>query len=269
MLLFCLFLLFAAAVTAVVVRLGAAAWLAALCFLPAFLLAHVLYVFICWLLTFGWDPSAPDGSTSPAARKLAVVTGRYVSFFGGARPRLTGLDKLPEKERFLFVCNHRSMFDPLIAMGWLGPWEIAFISKPSNLKIPLIGRAARTAGFLAIDRENDREALKTILTAVDYLKRGVCSVGIYPEGTRSRTGELLPFHSGSFKIAQRAKAPLVIACVHGTEKLRHGFLLHPRPCWLEILETVPAETVRGMSTQELAAYSRERIEARLKEVEGT
>ncbi len=268
MLLFCVFLLFAAAVTAVIVRLGAAAWLAALCFLPAFLLAHVLYVFICWLLTFGWDPSAPDGSTSPAARKLAVVTGRYVSFFGGARPRLTGLDKLPEKERFLFVCNHRSMFDPLTVMGFLPEQDIAFISKPSNMAIPLVGDAARTVGFLAIDRENDRAALKTILQAADYLKRGLCSIGIYPEGTRSRTGELLPFHSGSFKIAQRAKAPLVIACVHGTEKARRGLFLRPRRGYLEILDCLAAERVAAMSTQELAAYSRALIETRLKEVEG-
>ena len=175
---------------------------------------------------------------------------------------------LPEGERFLFVCNHRTLFDPLMVMGWLGKWQIAFISKPENLAIPLVGPAARTACFLAIDRENDRAALRTILTAVDYMKRDLCSVGIYPEGTRSRDGQLLPFHSGSFKIAQRAKAPLVIACVHGTEELRHGFCFRPHECWLEILETLPAERVGAMSTQQLADYSRELMEKRLKEAEG-
>ena len=199
----------------------------------------------------------------------AAQLGQFLCLYAGVRTVIRGREKFPASGRFLFVCNHRSMFDPLIAMGWLGPWEIAFISKPSNLKIPLIGRAARTAGFLAIDRENDREALKTILTAVDYLKRGVCSVGIYPEGTRSRTGELLPFHSGSFKIAQRAHAPLVIACVHGTEKAKRAYFLHPHRCDLEILECLPAERVKAMSTQELASYSREKIEACLKEAERT
>ena len=266
MLLVCLFLLFAAAVTAGIVLAGGPGWLAALCFLPAFLLAHVLYLLVARLLALGHDPTRPDGTLSPAAQALAGITGRYVCTVGGARPRVTGLEKLPEG-RFLFVSNHRSLFDPLIVMGWLEERHIAFISKPANMNIPLVGGSARAAGFLAIDRENDRAALKTILTAVDYLKRDLCSIGIYPEGTRSRDGGLLPFHSGSFKIAQRAKVPLVIACVHGTEKLKPLFCLRPRTCWLEILETLPAETVKSMSTQELAEHSRALIERRLKEAE--
>ena len=100
-------------------------------------------------------------------------------------PHLRGLEKLPKEGRFLFVCNHRSLFDPLMVMGYLADWNIAFISKPSNMRIPLAGDLAYAAGFLAIDRENDRAALKTILTAADYMKRDLCSIGIYPEGTRT------------------------------------------------------------------------------------
>lgn len=266
MLLLCLFLLFAACVTAGVVLAGGPGWLAALCFLPAFLLGHVLYLLIARLLALGHDPSRPDGTVSSAAQALAGITGRYLCTLGGARPRISGLDKLPAG-RFLFVSNHRSLFDPLLVMGWLEERHIAFVSKPSNMRIPLVGGSARAAGFLAIDRENDRAALKTILAAVDYLRRDLCSIGIYPEGTRTRDGALLPFHSGSFKIAQRAPAPLVIACVRGTEKLKPWFLLRPRPCFLEILETLPAERVKSMSTQELSDYSRALIERRLKEAE--
>ena len=262
-------LLFAAAVTAAVVLAGGAVWLAALCFVPAFLLGHLLLILVSYLVTRRSDPSAPDGSPSPFARAEAGITGRYVCLLGGVRPRITGLEKLPENERFLFVCNHRTGFDPLMVMGWLDRWQIAFISKPENLSLPLFGHIARAACFLSLDRDNDRAALKSILTAVDYMKRDFCSIGIYPEGTRSRTGELLPFHSGSFKIAQRAKAPLVIACVHGTEKLKPFYFLRPRPCCLEILETLPAEQVKSMSTHELADHSRALIERCLKEAEGT
>ena len=220
------------------------------------------------LLSRGTDLSRPGEKQNRFTRRGAEALGQILCLYGGVRPVLSGLEKLPESERFLFVCNHRSLFDPLIVMGFLGKWNIAFISKPSNMQIPLVGPAARTAGFLAIDRDNDRAALKTILTAADYIKRGVCSIGIYPEGTRSRDGALLPFHSGSFKIAQRAKCPLVIACVHGTEKAGRGLFLCPRRAYLEILETLPAEQVGSMSTQELAEHSRALIEARLKEVEG-
>lgn len=264
---FGLFLLFAAAGAAAVVLLGGAVWLAVLGFALAFALAHVLFLLMFWLLTRGTDLPRPGTRQNRRARTAAEQVGQFLCLYGGVRPRLTGLEKLPEGRRFLFVCNHRSMFDPLMVMGYLQRWNIQFVSKPSNMALPLAGGIARAAGFLAIDRENDRKALKAILTAVDYLRRGVCSVGIYPEGTRSRSGGLLPFHSGSFKIAQRAKAPLVIACVHGTEKLKPFFCLRPRPCWLEILETVPAETAAEMSTQELADYSRARMEERLKEAE--
>ena len=163
--------------------------------------------------------------------------------------------------RFLYVCNHRSGFDPVIVMDKLRRYEISFISKPSNMKLPLIGRVAYAAGFLAIDRENDRNALRTILTAADYMKRDICSMGIYPEGTRSRTGELLPFHAGSLKAAQKAKVPIVVACCSGGEKImkRKGF--GGTKVYLDILEVIPAETVCGMKTTELS----ERIQGAIRE----
>ena len=143
--------------------------------------------------------------------------------------------------------------------------ESLFKEKPSNLQIPMVGDIAYTAGYLAINRENDREALKTILQAADYLKRGVCSIGIFPEGTRTRTGKLQDFHAGSFKIAQRANVPLVIACVRDTEKVSHRLFLRPTKVYLDILEVLPAQQVKAMSTRDLAEYSRNKILEVIKE----
>ncbi len=86
---------------------------------------------------------------------------------------------------------------------------------------------------------------------------------IYPEGTRSRTGALLPFHAGSFKIAQKAGVPLAIACVSGTDRIRHRWLFHSTKVELRILELLPADRVKTMSTQDLAAYSKGKIEEAL------
>ena len=261
MLVFWLFLLFAAAVTAAVVLAGGGVPLAVLSFVLAFLLAVVIFLLVLRILTRKTDLSRPEEKPNPHAQAAAAVVGRILCVLGGVRPEIRGREKLPTEERFLFVCNHRSFFDPLMVMGYLPEYGIAFISKPSNMRIPLAGSIARTAGFLAIDRENDRAALRTIL------RRGICSIGIYPEGTRSRSGELLPFHRGSFKTAQRGKVPLVIASVRGTEKLKRGFCLHPHVCTLEILEVLPAERVKAASTQELAEYSRSLIRRCLEEKE--
>ena len=100
--------------------------------------------------------------------------------------------------------------------------------------------------------------------AAEYLKNGVCNMGIYPEGTRSRTGEMLPFHAGSFKIAQRAGAPLVVACVRGSENVKRPHLFGHVDVYLDILEVIPAERVKAMSTNELADYSRALMEEKLK-----
>ena len=97
------------------------------------------------------------------------------------------------------------------------------------------------------------------------MKRDLCSVGIYPEGTRSKTSELLPFHAGSFKTAQRANVPLAVACVRGTEKIKKRLFLRPTDVYLDILEVIPAAQVKAMSTVELSDYARRRIEEGLKQ----
>ena len=237
-------------------------WWALPLFLGAELLLHAGLVLFFWLFCRRADREKPLEKQLPMAftgtRKIAGLLCAY----GGLRPVVIGEEKLPG-EPFLLVCNHRSMFDPLMGMVALEKHNISYVSKPSNMQIPLIGDIAYAAGFLPIDRENDRKALKTILAAADYLKRGVCSMAIYPEGTRSRTGELLPFHAGSFKIAQRASAPLVVAVVRGSDRVKRRLFLRPTKVELEILEVLPPEQVKAMSTHDLAEHSRELMEKAL------
>lgn len=247
-----LYLLTAASATA-----GTALLIAVLIFLGL----HLLFALVFALHSLTLRRLKPDEGLkkiNPLSRWLCIGVARWLCDWGGARPRLLGAEKLPE-EPFLFVCNHRSMYDPLTAMLLLRRAPFGFISKPSNLTIPCVGIEARYMGCIAIDRENNREALKTILLAADYLKRGLCSVGIYPEGTRSRSGELLPFHAGSFKIAQRAGAPVVVACVRGTERVARRGFLRPTRVELEILDVIDAERVKALGTNELAEEARARI----------
>ena len=252
----------------------AAAWAAAvywhwLLALPVFVLAfglmHLLWLTTFWLLALPVDRSKPIEKQRASSREACRSVGRFLCLYAGAKPHFSGVEKLPADSRFLFVCNHQAGFDPLLVMGYLNRFNISFVAKLSLMALPMVGDIAWSAGFLGIDRENDRAALKTILTAVDYLKRDLCSVGIYPEGTRSRSGELLPFRSGSCKIAQRAKVPVAVACVRDTEKAVKGLFLRPRRCSLDILEVLPAERVCAMNTHELADCCRALMEKHLKE----
>ena len=231
--------------------------------LGVFVLLHAVYVLFFWLL------SLPVPTDRPLERRYpficwGVAEGISVlNVYFGVRPVITGLEKMPSEGRFLYVCNHRSGFDPVVVMDKLRKYEISFISKPANMNLPFIGRVAYAAGYLAIDRENDRNALRTILTAADYMKRDICSMGIYPEGTRSKTNELLPFHAGSLKAAQKAKVPIAVACCHGTEKVKRFKILSGTKVYLDILDVIPAETVCSMKTHELSDRIVQMIQANL------
>ena len=235
-----------------------------LCILLLPLAAFLLYVLVLFLYSLTVDQTKPIEKPSPFCRSAINFLLPVFLFLCGVKVKLQGLEKLPEEERFVFVCNHRSLFDPVTALYSLRAYEPAFLSKPSNLRIPLVGGIVYGVGCLPIDRENNRQALKDLLQGADYVKKGFCSMGIYPEGTRSKGTELLDFHAGSFKLAQRAGVGLAILATDGTEKVRKNVLRRRTQVSLAVLEYLPAEQVSAMHTDELARYSRERIAAYLR-----
>ena len=235
--------------------------------LGIFLAVNIVYILwafsTCQLVR---DTTKPIEKEKPLCRFATSTIFNMVCSYMGLGITVTGREKLPQDAKYLLVCNHRSGFDPVVIMDRLAKEKISCIAKPSIMSLPVIGRVAHGIGCLAIDRDNDRNALKTILAAANYLKKGVCNICIFPEGTRSKSGELLPFHAGSFKIAQRAGAPVVIAAIDGTENIMKNVPLRRTRVSLKILEVVPAEQVKAMQTQELADYSRELIAKTLAEV---
>ena len=221
-------------------------------------LLYVLFLTVCALLV---DTKKEYEHDSPFYRRLLYGATACCIRLLRIHVHIDGMEKLPKDSRFLLVCNHRSSFDPLATMWALRDYNVSFISKPSNLKIPIVGKLAWGACYLPINREDNREALKTILQAAEYLKNDVCSMCIYPEGTRSHGTAMLPFHSGSFKIAQKAGVPLVIASIEGTENVAKNVLRRPTRVTLKILEVIDAAEVKAEKTNTLADHSVETIQA--------
>lgn len=261
--------LITAAVYGVLMQLAAAElWKCALVFVLGFLGFSALYVLSAAVVSLFIDTSWPRKKQNPLCRGYIARGGEMCCFYCGVRTHVSGEEKLPKEGRFLFVANHRSLFDPLALFHAMRAYNLAYISKPLNMKLPVLGPIAAGACFLPIDRENDREALKTILCAADYLKRDLCSICIFPEGTRSKTRSLLPFHHGSFKIAQRAKVPLVIAAVSGTDTVKKNILRRRSDVYVDILEVIPAEKVCAETTTALSDHAQEIIAAALEKREG-
>ena len=142
------------------------------------------------------------------------VSATIIWAVAGGSLTVKGLENVPKGRPVLFVSNHRSIFDILILIKVLKE-PVGFIAKKELGKTPLY---LIMKGFrcLFLDREDPREGLKTVLTAIGYMKQGQ-SMAIFPEGTRNKTeGTMLPFHAGSFKIATKAQCPVVPVTIVGS-----------------------------------------------------
>ena len=178
--------------------------------------------------------------------------------------QVSGAEKLPHGQKLLFVGNHRSNFDPIITWYALRDWKISYISKSGNFKIPIFGRIIRRCCFMAIDRESPRKAINTINQASELLKEQEVSIGVYPEGTRSKNGVLLPFHSGVLRIAQKANASIAVVVLKGTEKIHKNYPFHRTCVEMIIAEVIPAEQICSTRSAELGDKVRDIIENSLK-----
>lgn len=226
----------------------------------ACILLYILFLSICSLLV---NPHKEYEKESPFYRFLLNnATGIAIKFLR-IRVHTTGLEKVPKDKQVLFVGNHRSNFDPIISWHVFRSWKPAFISKAANFKIPIFGRIIRKCCFMTIDRENPRNAIKTINKASELLKKGENSIAVYPEGTRSKTGTLLPFHNGVFKIAQKAQRDIVVLSVQGTEKIAKNYPFRTSHVYLDVLTVIPADEIKHKRTDEIGGYVRDKIENNL------
>lgn len=136
----------------------------------------------------------------------------------GVDVTVIGEENIPDGA-VLFVGNHRSFFDiPLTHVHCKS--LTGFISKKEMYKFPVLRDWMKRIYCLFLDRDNPREGLKTILQAIEYVKQGI-SVFIFPEGTRNKGEELtvLPFHAGSFKIAEKSGCPIIPVSLNNTSAI--------------------------------------------------
>ncbi|NLD26829.1 MAG: 1-acylglycerol-3-phosphate O-acyltransferase [Acholeplasmataceae bacterium] len=173
-------------------------------------------------------------------------------------------DKLPQDKKFLLVLNHQSMFDPIMLISKLPNYQFSFIVKDSLIRVPFVGRYLHAAGFLPIDRKNDRKALENILIGIKRLESGQ-SLAIFPEGTRSKGPKMGEFRSGAFKTALKAQAPIVVAIVDGFYKRRVRLPFVPAKVYIRIVEVLPYDTIKDLHTNDISQHIHDLMENSLKD----
>jgi 1-acyl-sn-glycerol-3-phosphate acyltransferase len=160
----------------------------------------------------------------------------------GIRVEVLGVENIPAGEACIFLSNHVSNVDPPVLLPEIPGMTSVFL-KRSLMKIPLLGTAMRMGKFIPVARGGSREeAEKSVAAAKEALRSGL-HITIFPEGTRSRDGNLLPFKMGAFFLAEQTGAPMVPIVIRGTASMmRKGSLkLYPGKAVIEFLPVVRPE----------------------------
>lgn len=230
-------------------------------FVGAFLALNVLFLLLLFMISLFFPKGEPK-KESRFWRRWTVHAVRWILDMLRVRVKVEGRELLPG-EPVVLVSNHRSDFDPMAAMVAFSHRPLVYISKESNLRIPIAGAFVRRCHFLPIDRENPRSALATLKHAASLMREEGLDIGIYPEGTRSYKGGPKPFKEGAFLMAKQAGAPIVLMTTEGTEEIAGHVILRRNIVRLRVLRVISAEEVAATTARELTRLSEETLLAAL------
>jgi len=148
---------------------------------------------------------------------IARLWGRSILAASRIKVTVTGMSNIDPASPYIYMPNHQSNFDIPVLLGHLRV-QFRWLAKMELFKIPIFGRAMRKAGYISIDRNNRESAFKSLAVAANQIKNGV-SVLIFPEGTRSRDGNIQSFKKGGFVVAIDAGVPIVPVVITGTRAI--------------------------------------------------
>lgn len=181
----------------------------------------------------------------------APIWARGMLAIAGVRLEVRGREHLEPLRSRVMVMNHSSFLDMQAAGAFCPPGAMALVKKEFAW-IPLLGMAMWATGQVFVDRKNHARAQRSVARLEEALRKNVRTVLVFPEGTRSRTGELLPFKLGAFRIARDTGLPLIPAVLHGAYALQRPDEWLPRPGAL-VLELYPEISPAGWTDEELPA----------------
>jgi 1-acyl-sn-glycerol-3-phosphate acyltransferase len=221
-------------------------------------LVFSVVAFLGWLFTFWWDPQRRLNN-----RISCLWSNGYLLGCPFWKVSFHGREKIQRGVPTLFISNHLSTFD--IFVLFMLNRDFHWVSKRSNVRIPLIGLDMIYSRTIFLDRDDPREILRMVKDSVKRLEEGI-SLMIFPEGERSLTGHLQPFLGGAFSIAKRAKVQIQPIVLTDTYKIikRYSMIFNPRAnVTVTILDPIPKEVVEAKSTDELKEMAYQMMTAKL------
>ena len=222
--------------------------------LPAGILGLALgWFLLLWIASGFVDTEKPQENDSKFYRFITQTTACIAVWVLQMRVRTKGLEQIPKTGRFLLVCNHLALADPILLLAYFRKSQLAFISKRENNSMFLVGKLMHKMLCQLINRENDREALKTIINCIRLVQEDKASVAVFPEGYIHGDNLLHTFRSGVFKIAQKTNIPIVVCTVQNTQFVfGNAKKLKSTEVHLHLVGVVQPEEYEGLSTVDIA-----------------
>ncbi len=228
------------------------------------LLIHTIIVSTLALLASLIDPSHKTYFV------LTKVFSAPVLAIAGIKVKITGKENVVPKTPYVFVSNHVSLFDIPVLQRYV-PNDFSFVFKKEIGWVPLFGWQMQLGPHIMIDRQNPEKALKSIEKAKMMLVLRKISVLLFPEGTRSKTGEMLPFKRGAFHLAAQVGFPIIPVTISGTKNLfqKKPLRINSGNLTLNFGKPIPADNVSSRKEElELMGKVRDIISENYKELSG-
>lgn len=215
-----------------------------------------VFYLICWLILIALclPISMKKEYKVPSPFYGKVMNFGYWVLCGNARIRMhaSGLDKVPDNEHFLLVSNHRSSFDNMVQTYLLKKELFSYVTKQENFKIPIGRHFMKKLCYPSLNRGDIRSAVTVINKASSFIQNGYCSIGLFPEGTRTKDGKVGEFRPGCFKIVLKAKCPIVVSVTTGTEMVHRNWPWKRTHVYFDVLKVIPFSEIEGKTTVEIA-----------------
>ena len=227
-------------------------WLLPVCFVAGLLGQAIFVVSILLISVLFIDFDKPQEKDNPFYRLLVKLLAPAVLTVVGARIHAKGFKQAPKDGRFLLVCNHLHELDPIVLLKYFPNSQLAFISKQETKKLFVVGPLMHKIMCQFVNRENDKEALKTIINCIRLIKEDRASVAVFPEGYIRPNRKLHHFRSGVFKIATKTNVPIVVCTITNTNHLIRNFKkMKSTDIDLHLVKVIQPEEYEGLTTVEL------------------
>ncbi|GHU43632.1 1-acyl-sn-glycerol-3-phosphate acyltransferase [Clostridia bacterium] len=232
-------------------------------FFTVIFIALAVLISIPITIVFWSINKAHPKSTDVICLRYAQTILKILLLIAGTQVTVLGEENIPKGEAVLYVPNHRSFYDILITYSRV-PSLTGYVAKESIGNIPLISTWFSLLYCLPLSRSDTRKALKTILTGIEFLKQGI-SICIFPEGTRSHGKDLLPFHEGSMKLAEKSGCAIIPVAISNSDEIFEKHMPTIKSCHVTVEYGTPIRIseLPKENKKFIGAYTKTKIEEML------